>query len=350
MAVQKSARWSQLVEKHGLLWAGLYHLGLVREPLDTLTEREKPLPGVAKLLIYVISIAAVLVTGSAEVIAIGQGITAHDFVRVIVAAMMLGVLLVMVYAMDSAVARTLPRISILHQRREYLTLFECIAYCLTVCGIEVTTLYILILNENNVSEVLRGRPLIAPSLYAVMALLRAVMTVWTLYHSHIVNEALPIQLSTAKREGAELFGGQLMLMIRSVRDMHGIRAGKIMQNFLLFLQPEPKAPRTGPAQAGQKRYSRRLEQLALDKAHRDELVLALDELFPHGLPGKDVGLQVAPVIAASAPVASPQVVPEVSDQVAGDEEGPDEEDSPPQGRYNWRRINERLQASQAVNQ
>jgi hypothetical protein len=304
MSTPTSARWNGLVEKHGLLRAWVYYLGLVREPLDALTEREKALPGVAKLLIYVISIAAVLVTGSAEVIAIGQGLVVHDYVRVIVAAMMLGVLLVMVYAMDSAVARTLPRMRLLLQRRDYATFLECLGYCGTVCLIEITTLDILILNENNVSDVLHGHPLVPATLFTAMATLRAIMTVWTLYHSHLVSERLPIQLSTAKREGAELFGGQLMLMIRSVRDMHGIRAGKIMHNFLLFLEPEPKAPSRGAPQPGQKRYSRRLEQLALEKAHRDELVSALDELFPNGLPGKMEAPVPAPAALRALPAAA----------------------------------------------
>lgn len=266
-------RWDELVLKYGQIRAMKPFLFGEKPP--ELQETEDRLAPYIVFLLVMSSAAAAVVTGSVELIAIGNGIKVHDWFEVGIAGLMLGILIYLVWSMDLTTTKTLPRISIYFQRNEKALAWLSVLYVAAVCAIEALTMTLLIMNEYRISDIIKGKPIIEAGtlLFGFMAGYRGLMLVATIIQGHFVNGKLPVQLSTAKRKGAELFGGQLMDRIAALKDKKHLRLGKLLENLVLFMQPDPEVNTRGLK--GIDRWRAKYNAL---KEHYAELVKALDAL------------------------------------------------------------------------
>ena len=263
------SRWATLTAKYGLLGAiRPYFLG---ERPPKVSEREPKLAWYVQWLVYATSLATLFVFGISEIYLI-----LHYGWSVIstILGIPLGLLLIMVYAMDRSFARTIPRIGMLAQRRQYGLLIEHIAYVVCVGAIEAFTYGLVIYTmENNINALLHGQSIIPTGIGWLLGLIaaRAVLLIWTIGHAHLTSEDLQVQWGTIERQGIELLGGNVLQQVEGI-DLQQTTLGQKMRLLMLFLRPVARAPWSW------NRRERQAAQAALDEEHRQEIVDAFIEM------------------------------------------------------------------------
>lgn len=261
-------RRQELINKYGLVKGWRY--SIFGEPAPRATERETSLPWYAQAILYAASAATLLVFASSDIVALQHA----NVFRVTIITLMIGLLLTLVYAMDKSANRTIPRIFILLQRRQYPMFIEHLLYVAGVAIIEMTTLYVVVVHENDIDSILNGHPLISPQSiwFSILAGARVTLAIWTWVHSHFVNEPIPVQWSTIQREATELIGGKALEKVQRL-DLNHVGLGALVDGLVLFFQPVARAARTY-------RFGddRRMRQAAIDLAHRKEVVATLERL------------------------------------------------------------------------
>ena len=262
------SRWQRLQDQHGVFGAlRAYWFG---ERPARITEHEPRVPWYVNAMIYATSLAMIFVFGLAEIEAIPH--QPPWLAGVLVA--VLGLLFIMIYAMDRSLARTIPRIGLLWHRGQYSLWLEHLAYAICVGTVEATTYGLVIYTlDVNVDSILHGRPLIPPQSRWLLALVvvRSVVLVWTIAHAYLTHEELPPQWSTGQRQMVELLGGQMVRRIQQLK-VDLLPIGKVARAYMLFLQPEPHAAW---------RWNRRewrQDQAAALLNHREQVVQALEDL------------------------------------------------------------------------
>ncbi len=286
-------RWATLTAKYGLLGAiRPYFLG---EQPPKVSEREPKLTWYVQALVYATSLATLFVFGLAEIYLI---LHYGPSVISVILAIPLGLLLIMVYAMDRSFARTIPRIGILAQRRQYGLLVEHIAYVVCVGTIEAFTYGLVIYTmENNINALLHGQSIIPTGIGWLLGLIaaRAVLLIWTIGHAHLTSEDLQVQWGTIERQGVELLGGNVLQQVQAI-DLQHTTLGTKMRLLMLFLRPVSRAPWSW------NRRERQAAQAALDDAHRQAIVDAFTQM----------DATPAPVTVAPVPSANGHHVPELA--------------------------------------
>lgn len=264
-----TSRWGTLTAKYGLLGAiKPYFLG---EQPPKVSEREPKLTWYVQALVYATSLATLFVFGISEIYLIlhyGWSVIS------IILGIPLGLLLIMVYAMDRSFARTIPRIGILAQRRQYGLLIEHIAYVVCVGAIEAFTYGLVIYTmENNINALLHGQSIIPTGVGWLVGLIaaRAVLLIWTIGHAHLTSEDLQVQWGTIERQGVELLGGNVLQQVQSINLQHA-SLGQKMRLLMLFLRPVARAPWSW------NRRDRQAAQAKLDDAHRQAIVDAFTQM------------------------------------------------------------------------
>jgi hypothetical protein len=266
---QAPRRWATLTAKYGLL--GAIKPYFVGERPPKVSEREPKLTWYVQALVYATSLATLFVFGVSEIYLIlhyGWSVIS------IILGIPLGLLLIMVYAMDRSFARTIPRIGILAQRRQYGLLVEHIAYVVCVGAIEAFTYGLVIYTlENNINALLHGGSIIPAGIGWLLGLIaaRAVLLIWTIGHAHLTSEDLQVQWGTIERQGVELLGGNVLMQVQSI-DLQHSSLGQKMKLLMLFLRPVPRAPWSW------NRRERQAAQAALDDAHRQAIVDAFIQM------------------------------------------------------------------------
>lgn len=262
------SRWQRLQDQYGVFGAlRAYWFG---ERAARITEHEPRVPWYVNAMIYATSLAMIFVFGLAEIEAIPH--QPPWLAGVLVA--VLGLLFIMIYAMDRSLARTIPRIGLLWHRGQYSFWLEHLAYAICVGTVEATTYGLVIYTlDVNVDSILHGRPLIPPQSRWLLALVvvRSVVLVWTIAHAYLTHEELPPQWSTGQRQMVELLGGQMVRRIQQLK-VDLLPIGKVARAYMLFLQPEPHAAW---------RWNRRLWRQDQARAlldHREQVVQALEDL------------------------------------------------------------------------
>ncbi len=259
----ETTRWKALVAKYGLFGAIQPYFFGDKPPV--LTEHQAKLKWYTQALIYATSVATLFVFGIAEIYLIlhsGWSILSGILIVPI------GLLLIMVYAMDRSFATTIPRIPLLAQRGQWGLFAEHVAFALCVSTIEAFTYGLVIYTmENNIQALIAGRSIVPPGFGWVIGLIvaRAILLVWTIWHAHFTSEELPVQWGTVERALSKLIGGSIMADISQLDFTNAPLADK-MKIQMRMLQPVPRAPWQW------NRRARRTAQAALDLAHQMEVI------------------------------------------------------------------------------
>src|SRR5260370_14749564 len=267
-AIDPPSRWKQLQAQYGVFGAVRAHW--FGERAARITEHEPRVPWYVNAMIYATSLAMIFVFGLAEIEAIPR--QPPWLAGVLVA--VLGLLFIMVYAMDRSLARTIPRIGLLWQRGQYGLCLEHGAYATCVRAVEATTFGLVIYTlDVNVDSILYGRPLIPPQSRWLIALViaRAVVLVWTIAHAYLTHEELHPQCTTGQRHMVELLAGQMFPPLQSLK-VDLLPIGRLARAYMLFLQPEPRAT----WRWNRRRWRQDQAQMLLE--HRERVVQALEDL------------------------------------------------------------------------
>lgn len=291
------ARQDALVAKYGWITGMRYFW--FGEPTARLTEREPKLPWYSQAIFYVSSGAALLIFASSDIVALQHA----DLFRTVVISAMIGMLLLLVFAVDKSFNRTVPRIGLLLQRHEIGMAIEHIIFVFAVALLEMGMLFILLLHENDINSILTGTPLIPRDSiwFYLLAASRVILAIWTVIHSYFVNEPLPVTWTTLQRNATELVGGKSLEKIQGL-NLEAVGLAPLVQTLILLFQPAKTAPRT--FRFG---YDRVQAQALLDKDHRETIVGALEQID-----AQSRGVSVPAVIVAPAapePVKPPQPEP-----------------------------------------
>jgi hypothetical protein len=269
-------RRQQLVVEHGPL-KGLWYFVFPRPSLAQAAEEKLTLD--VQVVIYAVSIIALFVSGSQEVIQILRG----DSTSKIIAAFILGLFFIAVVSMDRSFARTIPRIPRLAARGEVFMLLEHLLFALAVGTLEASSVIVLIINEADIKKILDGHPLIAPgtTAFLVAAIARGVLIIWTIVHAYLSNKRLPGLFREVKLNGAILVSDTLLSRIDNLKDrVESLGFGPLYRTGLLLYRNPLQAPKKkiddkGKVMAG---YDRNAAQAVLDQDYETQLLKAFDDL------------------------------------------------------------------------
>lgn len=269
-------RWRELVKQHGLFKGTRYLFVPGANELDVVEEK---LSFDVQILIYAVSLIALFVTGSQEVIEILTGASASK----VIAGVILGLFFLAIISMDRSFARSIPRIPLLAQRGEWFMVIEHSLFVCCVALIEIGSIFVLSINEPHLLDILRGKPLINPDSmeFDIVAGARSVLIIWTIAHSYLASKKLPPLFKSFKEVGAIKIASALLKAIGRMGDSLEVMKFRALYNTGAQLYRNPvRAPKTMFGKDGKqdKTYNRAAKQKELDDQYEKELMDAFEKL------------------------------------------------------------------------
>lgn len=181
----------------------------------SLREAQDRVPALSFVLIITQSLAAAFALGSRSILIAADG-TVSPVVRLVGVALM-AMIVAVVYAADTAMLRSIRRMTVLWRRHDWFMAGEHAVYILFTGIVEMLTLFrVITVFERDPLNFLTASGTQDTATITLLAILRVTLTFWTALQLNFTSATLAADMTTAKNALAAKLGGMALWIVDHV--------------------------------------------------------------------------------------------------------------------------------------